>query len=196
MKFRVAQTRATISDQSRDREGAASGMPNLADIEMLVLDVDGVLTDGTLIINGDGSESEAFNVLDGHGIRLWQRAGLKVAVLSGRASAATVHRAKQLQVEYVLQDCHYKLDALKELLAKVGLPPEKVAYVGDDLPDLPVMRHVGFGVAVANAVAEVKQHADFVTTRPGGAGAVREVIEYILKNTGRWQELMQRYLPR
>ncbi len=168
---------------------------NLADIEMLVLDVDGVLTDGTLIINADGSESKVFNVLDGHGIRMWQRAGLKVAFLSGRASAATMHRAKQLEVEYVLQDCHYKLDALKEFLGKVALAPENVAYIGDDLPDLPVIRYVGFGVAVANAVDEVKRHADLVTTRPGGAGAVREVVEYILKNAGRWPELMERYLP-
>jgi len=170
-------------------------MPNLADIEMLVLDVDGVLTDGTLMISGDGSQSQTFNVLDGHGIRLWQRAGLKVAFLSGRACEATVHRAKQLEVEYVLQDCHQKLDALKELLARLGIAPDKVAYIGDDLPDLPAMRYVGFGVAVANAVDEVKRHADFVTTRPGGAGAVREVIEYILKDAGRWHELMKRYLP-
>jgi len=171
-------------------------MPNLADIEMLVLDVDGVLTDGTLIINADGSQSQAFNVLDGHGIRMWQRAGLKVAFLSGRASEATVHRAKQLEVEYVLQDCHQKLDALKEFLARLGIAPGKVAYVGDDLPDLPAMRYVGFAVAVANAVDEVRQYADFVTTRPGGGGAVREVIEYILKNAGRWQELMRDPAPR
>jgi len=170
-------------------------MPNLADIEMLVLDVDGVLTDGTLTISADGSQTQTFNVLDGHGIRLWQRAGLKVAFLSGRASDAIMHRAKELEVEYVLQDCRHKLDALKEFLARIGLPPEKAAYVGDDLPDLPAMRYVGFGVAVANAVAEVKQHADLVTIRPGGAGAVREVIEYILKNTGRWDEIMKRYLP-
>jgi 3-deoxy-D-manno-octulosonate 8-phosphate phosphatase (KDO 8-P phosphatase) len=168
---------------------------NLADIEMLVLDVDGVLTDGTLIINSDGSESKSFNILDGHGIRLWHRAGLKVAFLSGRTSEATMHRAKQLEVQYVLQDCHYKLDALKKFLGKIGLAPENVAYVGDDLPDLPAMKYVGFGVAVANAVDEVKQYADFVTTRPGGGGAVREVIEYILKNTGRWNDLMKRYLP-
>lgn len=162
---------------------------------MLVLDVDGVLTDGTLTINGDGSESKSFHVLDGHGIRLWRRAGLKVAFLSGRAAEATRLRAKQLDVEYVLEDCHYKLDALEKFLGEVNLSPAQVAYVGDDLPDLPAIRHVGFGVAVANAVDEVKQHADFVTTRPGGAGAVREVIEYILRNTGRWPELMKRYLP-
>jgi len=170
-------------------------MTNLADIQVLVIDVDGVLSDGKIVINGDGSESKSFSTLDGHGIRLWQRAGLKVAFLSGRASEPTRYRAQELEVDYVFQDCHNKLDALQKFLEQVGLSPDRIAYIGDDLPDLPVIRYVGFGVAVANAVDEVKQYADYVTTRPGGSGAVREVIEYILKNTGRWQELMERYLP-
>jgi 3-deoxy-D-manno-octulosonate 8-phosphate phosphatase (KDO 8-P phosphatase) len=165
----------------------------LAAIVMLVLDVDGVLTDGRIITHPDGSESKCFHVLDGHGIRLWQRAGLKVAWLSGRESVATSRRAEELQVPYVLQDCHEKLPALKALLEEVGVPAPNVAYVGDDLMDLPPMRYVGFGAAVANAVDEVKECADYVTTRPGGAGAVREVIEHILKGSGRWQDLMTRY---
>jgi 3-deoxy-D-manno-octulosonate 8-phosphate phosphatase (KDO 8-P phosphatase) len=167
---------------------------NLADIQMLVIDVDGVLTDGTIIVNGDGSESKFFSVLDGHGIRLWHRAGLKIAFLSGRRSEPTRYRAEQLEVEYVFEDCHNKLDALKKFLEQEGLQPDKIAYIGDDLPDLPPIRYVGFGVAVANAVDEVKQYADYVTTHPGGSGAVREVIEYILKNTGKWLKLMKRYL--
>ena len=170
-------------------------MPNLTDIKLLALDVDGVLTDGTIIINGDGSESKFFNVQDGHGIRLWLRAGLKIALFSGRVSPPTEIRAKQFGVEYVFQDCHYKLPVLEEFLQQQKLSPEEVAYVGDDLPDLPVIRYVGFGVAVADAADEVKQHADYVTTRAGGKGAVREVVEYILKQTGKWQELMIRYLP-
>ena len=170
-------------------------MPDLADIRMLVIDVDGVLTDGTIIINADGSESKFFNSLDGHGIRMWRRAGLKVAFLSGRESEPTKCRAKQLEIDYCVQNCYDKLPALEKLLEQLGLSPDRVAYIGDDLPDLPVVRYVGFGVAVANAVDEVKQYADYVTSRPGGSGAVREVIEYILKNTGRWQELMTRYLP-
>lgn len=170
-------------------------MANLADIQLLVLDVDGVLTDGTLIINGDGSESKSFNSLDGHGIRMWQRAGLKVAFLSGRASEPTRYRAEQLQIDYCLQDCHDKLPAMEKLLKQLGLSEEAIAYIGDDLPDLPVIKYAGFGVAVANAVDEVKQYADYVTTHQGGSGAVREVVEYILKNTGKWQELMKRYLP-
>jgi len=169
-------------------------VPNLSDIKLLALDVDGVLTDGTIIINGDGSESKFFNVQDGHGIRLWLRAGLKIALFSGRASAPTEIRAKQFGIENVFQDCHYKLPALEKFLKQEGLTPQQAAYVGDDLQDLPAIRYVGFGVAVANAVDEVKKYADFVTTRPGGAGAVREVIEHILKDSGKWQELMKRYL--
>jgi len=168
---------------------------DFAKIKVLALDVDGVLTDGTLIINADGSESKFFNSLDGHGIRMWQRAGLKVALISGRASVPTELRAEQLQIEYVFQDCHYKMPVVEKLLDKLGLSPENMAFIGDDLTDMPVLRYVGFGVAVANAVDEVKQCADYVTTRPGGSGAVREVIEHILKNSGRWQELMKRYLP-
>jgi len=168
--------------------------PDLGAIELLVLDVDGVLTDGRIITHSDGSESKCFHVLDGHGIRLWQRAGLKVALLSGRVSAATVRRAEELEIPYVLQDCHFKLPALQQLLGQLGLPGHKVACVGDDLMDLPLLQYAGFGVAVANAVEEVKAQADYITVRPGGEGAVREVIEYILKNSGRWHTLMERYL--
>jgi 3-deoxy-D-manno-octulosonate 8-phosphate phosphatase (KDO 8-P phosphatase) len=126
---------------------------------------------------------------------MWQRAGLKVALISGRASEPTQRRAEQLQIEYVFQDCHHKLPVFKELLEQVGLSPDKVAYIGDDLTDLPTIRYAGFGVTVANAIDEVKRYADYVTARPGGSGAVREVIEYILKNSGRWRQLMARYLP-
>jgi 3-deoxy-D-manno-octulosonate 8-phosphate phosphatase (KDO 8-P phosphatase) len=167
---------------------------DLKAIELLVLDVDGVLTDGGLIVHSDGSESKRFHTLDGHGIRLWQRAGGKVALISGRISEPVNRRAKELEIAYVLQDCHSKLPALEGLLRDAGLKPENVAYVGDDLMDLPPMRRVGFAAAVANAVEEVKVHADYVTTRTGGQGAVREVIEYLLKNSGRWDGLMGRYL--
>ncbi len=167
---------------------------DLADIEMLAMDVDGVLTDGTLVINADGSESKFFNTLDGHGIRMWRRAGLKVALFSGRASEPTKRRAEQLQIEHVFQDCHDKLPVFEKFLKQLGIAPDKVAYIGDDVMDLPLIRYVGFGAAVANAVDEVKKYADYVTTRTGGNGAVREVIEYILKSAGRWQPLMERYL--
>jgi len=166
---------------------------NPADIEMLVLDVDGVLTDGTITIDADGRESKSFNALDGHAIRMWRRAGLKVAFLSGRFSEPTSHRAQQLEVDHCMENCHNKIKAFEELLEEVSLPAEKVACIGDDLMDIPMIRRAGFGVAVANAVDEVKEYADFVTTRQGGCGAVREVVEYILKKSGKWQQVVERY---
>jgi len=174
---------------------ANSSKLNLKDIRLLVLDVDGVLTNGTLVINADGSESKLFNTLDGHGIRMWRRAGMKVAFLSGRESEPTNRRAEQLGVDYCIQDSHEKLPSFEKLLAQVNLSANQAAYIGDDLPDLPVVRRAGFGVAVANAVDEVRQYADYVTTRRGGSGAVREVIEYILKDIGVWDELTSRYFP-
>jgi 3-deoxy-D-manno-octulosonate 8-phosphate phosphatase (KDO 8-P phosphatase) len=162
-------------------------------IKLMILDVDGVLTDGTLIINADGNESKCFNSLDGHGLRMWKRAGLKVAFLSGRLSEPTQHRAEQLDIDHCIQNCHHKVKAFDGLLKKEKLMPEQTCYIGDDLMDVPVMKKSGFGVAVANAVDEVKQHADFITTKSGGSGAVREIVEYILKNTGKWQQLVQRY---
>ena len=125
-------------------------------IKLLVLDVDGVLTDGQLIVHDDGRESKAFHTLDGHGIRMWRRAGLEVAFLSGRQSGPTQRRAEQLGIAHVIQDCHFKLPALQGLLAELDLEVNCVAYIGDDLPDLPPIRFAGFGVATANAVAEVK----------------------------------------
>jgi 3-deoxy-D-manno-octulosonate 8-phosphate phosphatase (KDO 8-P phosphatase) len=175
---------------TRDNQMTKKQKTSLADIQLLVMDVDGVLTDGTVMINGDGSEGKFFNLLDGHGIRMWQRAGLKAAFLSGRFSEATKYRAEQLEVDYCVQDCFEKLSALKKLLEQVGLSADRTAYIGDDLPDLPVIRYVGFGAAVANAVDEVKEEANYITTRRGGDGAVREVIEYILKNTGKWESLI------
>ncbi len=169
-------------------------MANLEKIKMLVLDVDGVLTDGMIVVNADGSESKSFDVLDGHGIRMWRRAGLKVALLSGRKSSPTRRRAEQIEADYCIEDCHDKAAGLKELLERSGLSGRQVAYVGDDLPDLPAMRIAGFSAAVANAVEQLKQHADYVTSRAGGDGAVREVIEYILKETGKWEPLVKRYL--
>jgi 3-deoxy-D-manno-octulosonate 8-phosphate phosphatase (KDO 8-P phosphatase) len=168
--------------------------PVMADIVMLAMDVDGVLTDGTIILHHDGTESKRFSLLDGHGIKMWHRAGLHIAWISGRASEATRHRAQQLGVKLVFEGAVNKVPVFEELLRTSGLEARQVAYIGDDLLDLPIVRRAGFGVAVATAVDELKQHADYVTVKAGGAGAVREVIEYILKSGGRWNELMERYL--
>ncbi|MHC5173291.1 MAG: KdsC family phosphatase [Planctomycetota bacterium] len=148
---------------------------DLSKIQLLILDVDGVLTDGGIVVHSDGTESKRFSVLDGHRIKLWQRSGGLTAVISGRETAATTIRAKQLGI------------------SEVGLTPEQTAYVGDDLMDIPLVRRVGFGVAVANAADELKQYADFITERKGGEGAVAEVVEHLLKKKMKWEELMERY---
>ena len=163
-------------------------------IKLLVMDVDGVLTNGCVIINTDGTESKAFNLLDGHGVKLWHRAGFKSAIISGRASGATTIRAEQLSINYVKQGCQAKLPAFEEVLKEASVSPDEVMYIGDDLLDLPLVRRAAFGVAVANAVDELKEAADYVTKKHGGQGAVREVIELVLKSNGNWDELMQRYL--
>ena len=167
---------------------------DLSKIEMLITDVDGVLTDGTIIIHSDGTESKRFSLLDGHGIKMWHRAGLKTALISGRASKATTVRAEQLSITNVQQGCKKKLPAFEAVLEANGLEASQVVYLGDDLLDLPLVKRAGFGVAVANGVQELRDAADYVTSVPGGNGAVREVIEMILKNTGKWSELMERYL--
>ncbi len=162
-------------------------------IKLLVLDIDGVLTDGRVLIDSRGRESKSFSIIDGHGIKMWKRAGLQVAFLSGRKSSTTKYQAKELSIDFCLEGRKDKLKGLKELIKMSKTPAEAIAYVGDDLPDLPVMRHVGFSAAVEDAAREVKRFADYVTEEEGGEGAVREVIEYILKKTGRWDDLIKRY---
>jgi 3-deoxy-D-manno-octulosonate 8-phosphate phosphatase (KDO 8-P phosphatase) len=167
---------------------------DLKQIKLLAMDVDGVLTDGSITVGPDGSEFKTFSLLDGHGIRMWRRAGLKTALISGRESAVTKQRADEMEIDFLYQPCQQKLDGFEKLLSDSQLEPKNIAYIGDDVLDIPLMKRAGFGIAVANAVDELKNHAHYVTSRPGGKGAVREVVEYILKNTGRWAELMERYL--
>jgi 3-deoxy-D-manno-octulosonate 8-phosphate phosphatase (KDO 8-P phosphatase) len=162
-------------------------------IRLLVLDVDGVLTDGGLILHPDGTESKRFNVQDGHRIKMWQRTGRQCALLSGRYAEVTELRAQQLGIPYVMQDCKDKLPAFEDLLRQAGVEAWETAYLGDDLPDLPVMRRAGFAASTANGVPEVRDAADYVTQLNGGGGAVGEVIEMMLKATGQWSELMARY---
>ena len=166
----------------------------LNDIKMLILDVDGVLTNGAIMINDDGVESKMFNVLDGHGVKLWQRAGNKVAIISGRAVNVTSVRAAQLGIEYVFQGCKEKKPVYEQLLENAMLTAKQVAFIGDDVVDIPIARNVGFAVAVKNAVEELKQQSDYTTEKNGGAGAVREVVELILKQQGKWDALMERYM--
>jgi 3-deoxy-D-manno-octulosonate 8-phosphate phosphatase (KDO 8-P phosphatase) len=167
---------------------------DLKQIKLLAMDVDGVLTDGTITVGSDGTEFKTFNLLDGHGIRMWRRAGLKTALISGRESAVTKQRADEMEIDFLYQPCQQKLDCFQRLLADSRLEPKNIAYIGDDVLDIPLIKRAGFSIAVANAVDELKSCAHYITSRPGGDGAVREVIEYILKNTGKWAELMECYL--
>lgn len=168
--------------------------PDLSQIRLLVLDVDGVLTDGGIIVHSDGTESKRFHVMDGHRITMWQRTGGIAAILSGRQTQATQIRAEQLEIKHVLQGCKQKLPAFEELLQKLGLKAEQAACVGDDVMDIPLIRRAGFGAAVANAAEELKTYAHYITSRRGGDGAVAEVIEHLLKNSGKWDAAMERYM--
>lgn len=169
-------------------------MPTAADqIRAVILDVDGVLTDGRIGYGDGPDEIKFFDVRDGLGVRLLQAAGLRVGLLSGRASPANRRRAAELRLEGVVEGESDKLTGLTRLAEQFGVAPTECCYVGDDLIDVPVLRRVGLAVAVADAAAEVRRVAHWVTERPGGRGAVREVAERLLKEAGRWQEVSQRY---
>jgi len=150
------------------------------DVKLIGFDVDGVFTDGRFYLSDQGVESKAFNTQDGYGIRQLLDAGLAVAVISGRQSAAVDKRMAELAVPHVIQGCKDKVAAFNELTRELGINADQTVFVGDDIPDLPLLRHAGFGIAVANAVPEVKAECEFVTSANGGAGAVREVCELVL----------------
>jgi YrbI family 3-deoxy-D-manno-octulosonate 8-phosphate phosphatase len=162
-------------------------------IEMILSDVDGVLTDGAVVYDNHGIETKLFHIRDGLGIKLWQRAGHVFGIVTGRASHIVKVRASELGIELIRQGFEEKLAVVQEILRERKLVPEQVCYIGDDLTDLPVMKVVGLGVAVADAAAEVRSAAHHVTKLHGGRGAVRETIELILKSQNRWQDLIQRY---
>ena len=165
----------------------------LKKIKALFLDVDGVLTDGKIIFDSNGNETKFFDVQDGLGIVCWQKMGFKLAIISSRASDVITHRARDLSIEKVYMGIFPKVDAYVSLLKEFGVSDEEVCFVGDDLADLGILKRVGFSVAVPNAVHEVKQISDYVTQKPGGQGAVREVIELILKAKGEWDKLVAHF---
>ena len=163
-------------------------------INHLILDVDGVLTDGTLFFDANGSEIKGFNVQDGHGMKLWMRAGNSIAIITGRESSVVSHRCTDLGIEYVYQNAKNKILALNEYISTNNVNPLEISYMGDELVDIPVFREVGLAVAVANAVPEAIENADLITEKSGGKGAVRETIEFLLKKKGQWETVTNRYL--
>jgi 3-deoxy-D-manno-octulosonate 8-phosphate phosphatase (KDO 8-P phosphatase) len=165
-----------------------------AAIELLLTDVDGVLTDGGVILDNQGVESKCFNIRDGLGVRLWQNSGGLAGIVTGRSSQIVKLRAAELDMEIVRQGVKEKLPVVEEILATLKLRPEQLAYIGDDLPDVPVIRYAGLGIAVADAPEEVRGAADYVTSVPGGGGAVREVVELLLKNTEKWESVIEKFM--
>jgi 3-deoxy-D-manno-octulosonate 8-phosphate phosphatase (KDO 8-P phosphatase) len=165
-----------------------------ARIKLLLMDCDGVLTDGRLTLLENGDEQKTFNVRDGHGIVLLHRAGLKTGIISGRKSTSTERRAQDLGISYVIQNSLNKIKDFEELLATINIPESEIAFVGDDVTDIPLMQRAELAVAVGDATEETRNAAHWITSLPGGYGAVREVAELILKAQGRWQELMARYI--
>ncbi len=165
-------------------------------LKLLILDVDGVLTDGKLFFDNDGNEYKSFHAQDGHGIKMLRQTGVEVAVISGRKSKSVALRMKNLGVEHVYQGHENKIAAFNEIIELMGITPEQAAHVGDDVIDLPVMIRVGLAIAVNDANFAVKQHADWCTTLPGGQGAVREVCDFIMQAQGHFDEMLNAYLTR
>lgn len=165
----------------------------LEKIRFLLLDVDGVMTDGSITYSSSGEEIKTFNVKDDSGIKYWIRAGHAAGIVTGRDSVVVARRAEELGIAHLVMGVKKKLPAFEEMLADAGVTPEETAVIGDDLMDLPLIRRAGLGVAVADAVGELREAADMVTKKQGGRGAVREIVELILKNQGRWDTIMQRY---
>jgi 3-deoxy-D-manno-octulosonate 8-phosphate phosphatase (KDO 8-P phosphatase) len=163
-------------------------------IKLLLFDVDGVLTDGRIIVNGDGTESKQFNIRDGAGLVWAQRAGLSVGLLSARLADATSVRAMQLGITIVVQGAANKLAGYEQILADEGLTDDQVGYMGDDLQDLPVLRRAGFSAAPADAAPEVRAAVQWISARGGGRGAVRECIEHVLRAQGIWRTTIADYL--
>lgn len=162
-------------------------------IRLMIFDVDGVLTDGRIVIQDDGSEIKAFDVQDGHGIKLLQRAGIEVALITGRVCRAVDHRAAGLGIRRVYQGIKVKLDVYEKILDDIGLRDEQVCYMGDDLIDIPVMRRAGFAVTVPNCASHVMPYAHYITRKPGGCGAGREICELLLQVQGLWDSVTERY---
>jgi len=165
-------------------------------LKLLILDVDGVLTDGKLFFDNDGNEYKSFHAQDGHGIKMLRQTGVEVAVISGRKSKSVALRMKNLGIQHVYQGHENKIAAFNEIIELIGITPEQAAHVGDDVIDLPIMIRVGLAIAVNDANFAVKQHADWCTTLPGGQGAVREVCDFIMQAQGRFDEILNIYLTR
>jgi 3-deoxy-D-manno-octulosonate 8-phosphate phosphatase (KDO 8-P phosphatase) len=168
-------------------------LQKLKPIKLLILDVDGVLTDGKIIYTDSGEEIKRFDARDGHGLKLLMRSGIGVVLLTGRKSKAIEHRARDLGIEHVYQKATDKIAVYAKILTRSKLSDKNVAFVGDDLVDIPVLKKVGFSAAVPDAVPEVKEIVDYLTDKSGGEGAVREICELLLKAQNKWKKVTEKY---
>jgi 3-deoxy-D-manno-octulosonate 8-phosphate phosphatase (KDO 8-P phosphatase) len=173
-----------VSKQVRERA---------ARVKLLILDVDGVLTDGRIIMDHKGREIKAFNVRDGHGLRLLMEAGIEVALLTGRSSPVVQKRAEDLGITWIRQGVHDKVGAYQEIAREVGITDDEACFVGDDLVDIPLLKRVGIPIVVGDGAPEAKRCACYVTQSSGGKGAVREVCDLLLQAQGKWEAVLRRY---
>jgi 3-deoxy-D-manno-octulosonate 8-phosphate phosphatase (KDO 8-P phosphatase) len=190
-RTRVREKGSQSNDPVRKR-----ALAKAKDVKLLLLDVDGVLTDGNLLYSGSGEESKAFNTQDGFGLRLLREAGVEVGVITARKSEVVARRANELKMHYIYQGVRNKNDAFKEIMKVSGLKPYQIAYMGDDWLDLTLLQQVGLAIVPANGVREVKDIAHFITERSGGAGAVRDACDLIVESKNLLMELLQKYINR
>lgn len=166
---------------------------DLSNIKLLLLDVDGVLTDGSILIDDNGVETKRFNVKDGLGINAWKKVGKQIGIITARSGSAVTHRTKELGIDLIVQGAKQKIDSYTKMLSVLSLTDDQVAYIGDDLPDLKVMQRVAYPIAPADAATEILQIAKHITQAPGGRGAVRQAVEHILRSTGQWNKVLEHY---
>jgi len=182
--------------QNNRSQAWLTALPKAKEIKILLLDVDGVLTDGNLIYSHEGKESKSFNTQDGFGLRMLQDAGIEVGIITARSSEALERRAQDLKIFHLYQGSANKLVAYKEIVKKTGLKPFQIAYMGDDWLDLVLLKRVGLALAPANGVREVREIVHYTTENSGGGGAVREICDLILESKGKHKEILQEYMSR
>ncbi len=190
------RTRVREKNSQKNDPQRVLALARAKEIKLLLLDVDGVLTDGNLLYTGSGEESKSFNTQDGFGLRLLGEAGIDVGVITARQSEVVARRAKELNMRYVYQAVGNKKDAFQEIMRTSGLKPFQIAYMGDDWLDLVLLQQVGLAITPANGVAEVQEIAHFITERGGGAGAVRDACDLIIEAKNLAVELLQKYKNR
>lgn len=192
MRKKLAKKKTAL--KSRTSRSSKALIMKAEKIKLLIMDVDGVMTDGSIILDNEGNEFKRFNVRDGHGIKLLQRYGIEVAIITGRMSKVVDLRAKELGIKHVYQKCLNKVLAYDELKTKLFLKDNEIAYVGDDVVDIPLLKRVGLSIVVSDAHDDIVAFADIITKEEGGKCAVRSICDYLLKAQGQYREMIDGYI--